>query len=425
MKSNKVFQQIDWIIIFFFCLSLLNSATVILFYVVLLLYLRDRYAGGVKALFWLTTRGLLSNAAGASVGSAAMIKMALLIGFSVWTMMTMKVAPEDRRKLRTILGWGAAFSVFAVLGSFLSGSYPVTSAFKAISFYLPFCAVMIGIAATHQWVDWTSYYIVVFGVLFAISLFVMPIGRFRTVNRDFQGVFNHVNVFGVLSAMMIAMVLNCRIVKNNLFRWAIIGVIVFMEYQSRSRTGMLSLLAVLVMYYFVGKSRWNTKALVGVTGVILILIVSFVMPETAVNVSSMASEFMMKGQEINWLASRFGQVDMAMLKFTANPVTGSGFMTPYYAGYRELSLNFNLIVEPGNMLYAVLGDTGIIGSILFFIFLCSIYLAGDKGKLYLLAGALMINMGEMVFFSANNMSVLVYMLMALYVFNENEGVQYA
>ena len=50
---------------------------------------------------------------------------------------------------------------------------------------------------------------------------------------------------------------------------------------------------------------------------------------------------------------------------------------------------------------------------------------GNFENIYLLIAALMINMGEMVFFSSNNYAILLYFLIALYLFdNEKEFTDY-
>ena len=72
----------------------------------------------------------------------------------------------------------------------------------------------------------------------------------------------------------------------------------------------------------------------------------------------------------------------------------------------------------------LLGDTGIVGASFFGILVFAIFKNGTWSRLHLLVGAFIVNMGEMVFFSSNNMSILIYFLIAVYLFEDNTEVEY-
>lgn len=421
--TRKVFEQLDWIVLALFGLSMLRPIMVLAFYLCLLLYVQCGTAGTVKALFWLTVRGLISPAVGASIGGYAIVKWVLLLGFSVLTILNARMCRKDWNKLQHIRNNLLVFSLVAVLFSFLGGSYPIISTFKVISFALPFGAIFYGIAATYEYVDWKEYYVKVFGILFAVSFVLLPYSRFRITNNDFQGVFNHVNVFGILSALMIAMMLGKKsenAIKKMIY-WIFIALIIFMEYQSASRTGMLSILLVLITYYLCATpSPIGAKMVALLVSVFAVLLIFQFMPDTAATIDDMTNEFIYKGHTNSIVASRAGLIDQAMEKFEASPIVGSGFMTPYFPRVFSYSFSFSLGVEPGNILFSLLGDVGILGMCFFVALLLSILKNGDLSRVYLFVGALAINMGEMVFFSSNNMSILVYMLLALYVFDDYE-----
>ena len=90
-------------------------------------------------------------------------------------------------------------------------------------------------------------------------------------------------------------------------------------------------------------------------------------------------------------------------------------MVPFKEGVMSFKLDFDLQVEPGNLLWALLGDTGLAGTVLFAVAVIIIFALGEKRNLHLLAAAFLVNMGEMVFFSSNNMAILVWFLIALYI----------
>ena len=43
---------------------------------------------------------------------------------------------------------------------------------------------------------------------------------------------------------------------------------------------------------------------------------------------------------------------------------------------------------------------------------------GKMSRVYLIAAVFLICMGEMVFFSVNNMAIIIYLILAIYVFDE-------
>lgn len=92
--------------------------------------------------------------------------------------------------------------------------------------------------------------------------------------------------------------------------------------------------------------------------------------------------------------------------------------------FRTYNFSFDYIVEPGNLLIAVLSFSGIIGFIIFLVFISKIILSNKKKFkiLYFLPMSIfLINMGEMVFFSSNNIGIWIYMMLGIYmVYGENE-----
>jgi hypothetical protein len=136
---------------------------------------------------------------------------------------------------------------------------------------------------------------------------------------------------------------------------------------------------------------------------------------------STVQEFVFKNNSTEILESRLEQMEVAKLKFADNNLLGSGFMVPMnQSGEINFGIYFDLMVEPGNLVWCLLGDTGIVGLILFTILFLQILLHGRKNRIYLLVAAFMINMGEMVFFSSNNMSILCYFILALYLFDDKD-----
>ena len=141
-------------------------------------------------------------------------------------------------------------------------------------------------------------------------------------------------------------------------------------------------------------------------------------------IQQLVNNFVWKNSTNSIMDSRLQLIEMARTRYESHKLMGTGFMVPYNEGAVDWSLNFNLIVEPGNLVWMLLGDTGIVGASFFGILVFAIFKNGTWSRLHLLVGAFIVNMGEMVFFSSNNMSILIYFLIAVYLFEDNTEVEY-
>ena len=101
-------------------------------------------------------------------------------------------------------------------------------------------------------------------------------------------------------------------------------------------------------------------------------------------------------------SSRMGLVEMCLADYRRKPILGMGFQVAAYTQTRTSSI-FSSPIEKGVLPIMVLGETGIIGLMIFVLFLVSFQSAGAKRGLFV-AVAMMwvligINMGEATFFS--------------------------
>lgn len=421
-----VFSQLDILFIVLFFVSFTSSVITTVFCIVLLLYTRYGIEGEVKGLILLTFRGVLSSAVASGSGNS-IIRWIVLLGLSLLIILTKVHKDDEYWKLNNILFLLGLFSLVVAVMSLFSSSYPVTAVFKVISFTLSFYAILKGVYATRDYVRWENYVCLLMTVLMLISAVLIPFGKFRIVNSDFQGVFNHVNTMGTMCAIFIGMVLNSGWYKERVrLKWTVIFLTLIMCYLSASRTGLLSALLVIVFYAIFKMKSGTTRLIVSIVMLFLVFIFW-----TAVSVDSSNAimhaihEFMWKNSTNSIIDSRAEIIANSLARFKSNMITGTGFMVPYNSYIKSYSLSFNLIVEPGNLIYMLLGDTGIVGTVLFASLMLSILFKGNFEKIYLLIAALMINMGEMVFFSSNNYAILLYFLIALYLFdNEKEFTDY-
>ncbi len=138
------------------------------------------------------------------------------------------------------------------------------------------------------------------------------------------------------------------------------------------------------------------------------------------NIFSEFQRFLFKGAD-DLLYSRAGQVSTLTESIEANPLFGTGFAVPVLP-YRSYAISTEFIVEPGNLILSVLAYGGIIGFIIFNLYMLNIILSNARNFRYLIflpLATVMISRGEMVFFSSNNIGPWLYMFIGIYAFYEN------
>ena len=200
----------------------------------------------------------------------------------------------------------------------------------------------------------------------------------------------------------------------------VISTTLFMVFETASRTGMITCVAVLMTYFlFKVQSTFSKVFTVFLGGVVISFLYVSSINDLGNPIMHAIHEFMWKNSVDSIFDSRTEIISDSLKRFELNRLTGTGFMVPYVEGLRDYSLNFNLIVEPGNLIYMLLGDTGIFGLALFALLILAIVIQGKKEDLFLIIAVMLINMGEMVFFSSNNFGVLLYILLAIYAYGDN------
>lgn len=114
--------------------------------------------------------------------------------------------------------------------------------------------------------------------------------------------------------------------------------------------------------------------------------------------------------------SRMGLIEQSMYEFRRNPLFGSGFQVArYHQGLNEHGgVVLSAAIEKGVLPTMVLGETGIIGSFMFIVFLVSFYVGASHRRLYatttLFTILLVSNLGEASFFSPGGIGSTLYVL---------------
>lgn len=399
--------------IFFFISSLLFAPLVLIMYAGLLyLTYKERIKGAIQSMIIMTFRGILSTAVAVSVGSYNTLKLILILFLSCYIMYN-SLNISKNRKMKIILIGVLVFSFFSITASFISGSYPISSSFKVISFFMTFLSILYGIYKTRNQFDWLNYIYKWFTYLMVASFFLIPFNRFRIINANFQGVFNHVNAMGVIGALYISIILIKKDVSNNIYLNVLILMTLIMQYLTASRTGLIISISCLLIYEMTHISI--KKFILVLIPIFLFLSVYNLNTKVHKYIDSQVTSYIYKGNQNDILASRRSVQKNSQIKYENNKIYGSGFMMPFSKNVKNYSFEMGGFYEPGNLFWMLLGDTGIIGFILFVVFLSMIILTGKLKNIYLIISSFGICMGEMVFFSVNSFSILIYIILTLYI----------
>jgi len=404
IKSRPLFLLV------FFAISCINSTTLSVWMILIPAYLILRYKkeGAIEAFILLQLRSILSTGVAAPItGTAGYIKWSVVFLLSFYLLAGYKNVRSPELKRAT--DWVVLFSIFAAFAAWISSSYPVTSNFKTLSYVIPFIAILIGISETPE-VDWIHKTTVPLGLLCLGSVVLLrsSIGYLRN-GVSFQGVFNHPNLYGVVLALFLAGYLY-PLKKLSVRSVSVISATIALSVLTRSRTGLATILIIILLYLLSLDTRFVARA---VLIVLLVLMVAFLILLDSTLVDSFTT-FFQKGYADNILYSREGQIESAWRRFQTSPIFGTGFNVPYRSGIRSYEFSFDLVTENGNLILAVLGDTGVIGFLLFFIAYFRLYQTGHGVRNTIFFAPFLVSMGEMAFFSTNNIAILMYLYFGIY-----------
>lgn len=429
MKDICTRREIGYVSIGFI-LSLLHWTVCLVYFVALLCFLRQGIVGCVKGLLIITVRGLLSTAVGVSIaGPAQMGKWLLIFVFSLYILYFQRSNQVDFNQLRIInmlklLIW--IFAVYNIVASFISGSYPIVSAFKVVSFVIPFTAIIIGVNVTQKKIDWSEYCYLILSPFIVFSAVTIPFGNFKIVNDSFQGVINHPNLFGVFGAIYICFLLysNFSTKKQSGLDWKRIVLLILtlvMIYFSQSRTGMFSSLTIIIIYLLTMNLESKVKLVIGLIIVGVVAVCYFIIDDSAfASIIEQINTFIYKRDTDDVLQSRLGQIDASKIKYEANQLLGSGFGVPYEPLVRSFTFSLNLTYEAGNLFISILGDSGIIGLALFIVYMGYILFNSNPKKWILFFTPIVISLGEMAFFATNNIAIFYYIMLGICICIEGE-----
>lgn len=410
-------ENIEWFIIFVVLLfSFINSITLLASMLASLFLLRQKEIGAIKILNLFTFRTIINPGIAVNIGYWQSIKWLVLFICSFYLIQTyLKFNDKQKQKLRKVIFVLILFSVYNIVSSFLFSNLPTIAIFKLLSYSVICLGILIGImftVETYNWLNW-MYRMFSFFILFSTPFMLLPVGYLRN-GYSFQGITNQPNMFAIVASLYIALLLTLLpSIKNTrkLYVFFMLVITIYMIILSNSRTAFISSSIMIMIYILFVKNNKLITSLYYVIYIFCGLIITF-----STDFFDFINSFLYKGN-VDILYSRSQQLDGLMNSFLKHPLFGNGFAVPI-APFRSFSFSTEYVVEPGNLVLAVLSYSGVIGFFIFIIYLFEIFLSGRiffRRTLYLPLAVLIINLGEMVFFSSNNIGIWCYMFIGIYI----------
>lgn len=323
--------------------------------------------------------------------------------------------------------------------SIFASTFPLVSVLKLTTFTLGTVVMVVGLYRTVHLADyWLSWVLTLgaFILIASIPLFALPMG-YAVNDAGFQGVLTHPQTFGPVLAPITALMAGIYFFRQRT-SWIIflcVGLGVVGMYFSLSRTSLLALMlagAVTVAVGFSFKpdtwaidlSRTLAQPTVMIGGFLALALIALQWTTVQSGLESFLAKDSGNASVVQALEeSRGNLMDRSMRNFWEHPLTGIGFGAPSdpvrFARQLErgpYGIPLSASVEKGFMPTAVLEETGIIGGILTLLLLVFLFLPAfqhpDPTLFWMMATCLLLNLGEMVFFSIGGMGFFLWFVMA-------------
>jgi hypothetical protein len=408
--------------------SFINDITLLFFMLLILLLLFQKEIGAIKILNILTLRSIVNPGVAVSIAQFENLKWIILFGCSFYLLtFYFKLVKKQKHKIKNIILIVALFTIYNIFTALIYSSLPIVAISKLLSYVVIFLAIIIGIGYTYSKIDWIKWMFIMFQLLMVVSVFLVstPVGYLRN-GRGFQGMINHPNLFAIVCVLFFAVTIAYNLSRGSyskIYTLFVVTITFYMVIISQSRTAFVSILIILLIYFIFAKTNRIIRVVRVCTLSIFITLVLFIENR----LSLIVINFLYKGQvRGNLLYSRENQIDGLMQNFFSNPWFGTGFAVPVLP-IRSFDFSSAFVVEPGNLFLAVLSYSGIVGFIIFSTYIIKIFLVNKVNFSrvgYLPISTLLISMGEMTFFSSNNIGIWCYTFLAIYIwtnaFPENE-----
>lgn len=367
--------------------------------------------GGNRLPFFGIVPFLLSACIGSATGWLPMVSYMKLVNYflfllGIWVgTQNLQARPQDLLVIRKTL---FAMTAFIILGSVAVIPFP------AISY-----ATSLGAALREG------------GEAAAVA-------AYRDIVLDggktlFCGVLNHSQALAPILTLSFAWLLCDMLFVEKRIRLPHVVLILLampMLYMTRSRTAFVTAVSSFVLIYFYAIRKIpiahsvKRKLGAGMTLFIAATVLAMVVMEVR---NDAVSKWLRKTQDVDvdaqqrslteaMTSSRQGLIDYSMYEYHRNPLFGSGFQVAEYN--REMVKGQGLVltapIEKGVLPVMVLGETGLVGAVLFAFFLISFYATAARRRLYvtitMFTLLLASNMSEASFFSPGGIGSVLWIL---------------
>ncbi len=411
-NNEKFFRQV--IMILFFIISFVSVFTLVpwLLMLTIILTWTDGVRGALRALIQIQVRSLIGVVLAVDISAASTVKWICLFFLSFYIII--KSSAHIDKKTHQLILLLLLLLIYIIFTAIFVSSYPIVSIAKAISFTVPFSAILMGVSTTKDF-DCIDYITKILGftLLSGSVLIFSGLGYLRN-GHAFQGFINHPNMYGIMLAVFLAGYLYKKKNNTKIVDVIVIIFIFVLIFLSESRTSLFSAAIVVATHFMFSQTKLVYKV-VAILFSLLFLLIALELP-----MLSFVTDFIYKGNE-NIFYSRKDLINENINRFIEHPFVGTGFNVPYIQGVKNFTFSFDLFVENGNFATAILGDLGIIGTLIFLLCYYYIFASGNKRNAALFIAPFMISMGEMVFFSSNNCALVLYFYFGAYLTYEERN----
>lgn len=393
------------------------------------------------------------------VGKAGMIKAIclrvgpLLIGL-IMALMSLKRTGNARLPFSMLVIYLVSVSI-----SSLQGWSPTISLLKMLNFAIFLVGIWFGLQNMQNSSKAVKY---VYEFLIAVSVFIVvgsaaliPFPGVSTLNgltlSTLEGDISHANyIYGRRDAGMtlfcglanqsqalapilacIFSWLSCDIIfvakRFELLRSFVAALCIPLLFMTRSRAGLLALIAAFILVYYygfikmtlAGSMRFKIRRLATVSLFVVLIVGVFYEVHDNAFTKWLRKTDDLEGDKRSLTeavtSSRQGLNDLNIMDFERNYLLGSGFQVNFES--EELygskgGLILSAPIEKGLLPMMILGEGGIIGGVLFTMFLVSFYLHCNRKRYYCTAVCfgvfLSTNIGEATFFSPGGIGAILW-----------------
>lgn len=325
----------------------------------------------------------------------------------------------------------------------LTSIYPLISILKITYFSVGLNTVLLGFWNTKttrsEWLEWFfAMYVVIFSFS---SLFVFnDIGYFRN-GRGFQGILNQPQTYGIFIAPFVVWVTSrVFFVRRRLLLVSLLALCLWGHlFLTQARVSLVStvvgLLAALFFSVILDRRniytvrKWLLRPLsfsaICVSAALLVLFHA--------QAYDSLSGFVRKGVDGTGVANSFmssrGNIAMGSFNnFLESPYIGYGFgigRSRFNIEYSSSGIPISAPSEKGIIITAILEETGIVGALIFVIFMLSIIrIIVDRNDfmiIWMVFTALATNIGEATLFSFNGYGMIIWLLVGVSLTMDSES----